>query len=329
MTTRVFAGDVKLVIMIPAYNEERTIAGIIKEIPREIDGIGCVEVLLINDGSTDGTVIEALRAGVDRILNHYSNRGLGVSFRDGIEAALEIGADIVVNIDADGQYNAKEIPKLIQPILDGRADVVLGWRDVKNLDFMPRGKKLGNRIATWVTRMLSGYPLRDGQTGYRAFSREASLKMNLSGKYTYVQETLMQAMYKDLAIEQIPVEFRERKGDSRLISGLATYASRAGQTIFVTFKDYRPLMLFTTVGGVLTLIGLGLGIRVLVHFAQTGMVSPHIPSAIVASLLITVGLGTVVFGVLADMFKKQRLLDEEILYRLKRAENGRGLHSID
>ena len=155
MTTRVSAGEIKLVVMIPAYNEEETIASVINEIPREIEGIGCVEILMINDGSTDGTVIQALTAGVDRILNHYSNRGLGVSFRDGIEAALEIGADIVVNIDADGQYNAKEIPKLIQPILDGRADVVLGWRDVKNLDFMPRGKKLGNRIATWVTRMLS------------------------------------------------------------------------------------------------------------------------------------------------------------------------------
>lgn len=308
----------KLVVTIPAYNEEKTISGVIKEIPRHIEGIDSIEVLLIDDGSTDNTASEAMKAGVDEIITHKVNNGLGVAFRDGLDLALEKGADIIVNIDADGQYNATQIPNLIKPILDRKADIVLGWREIDNLDFMPRGKKLGNKLATWLTRRLSGLPIKDAQTGFRAFSREAALRMNLGGKYTYVQETLIQASHKGLLIEQVPVEFRRRDGKSRLISGLASYAARAGQTIFTTYKDYRPLRLFSFVGGSLFIIGLGFGIRVLVHFAQTGAVSPYIPSAVAASLLIVVGLGTVVFGLLADMFKSQRLLQEEILYRLKK-----------
>lgn len=316
----------KLVVIIPAYNERKTIASVINGIPSHIDGIDCVEVLVVDDGSTDGTVKEVRRAGENNILAHQENQGLGVAFRDGLGTALEMGADIVVNLDADGQYNTAEIPKLIQPILDNEADVVLGWRDIDKLDFMPKSKKLGNKLATRVTKMLSGFPIKDAQTGFRAFSRDAGLRMNLSGKYTYVQETLMQAKYKGLRIGQVPVEFSQRDGESRLISSLPSYAARAGQIILVTFKDYQPLRLFFFSGGILTLIGLGFSMRVIVHLAQTGGVSPYIPSAVAASLLIIIGLGTVLFGLLADMFKKQRLLQEEILYRLKKSERGREEH---
>ena len=317
----------KLIVTIPAYNEEDTIATVIRDIPRAIDGIDSIQVLVIDDGSTDGTAMCAKEAGADAIFCHKENKGLGVSFKDALEETLEMGADIVVNIDADGQYDTAEIPKLVQPILEDKADIVLGTRDIDSLDFMPRGKKLGNKLATKITRIFSGYPVKDAQTGFRAFSREASLRMNLSGKYTYVQETLMQAKYKGLRILQVPVEFRERNGKSRLISSLASYATKAGQTIFVTYKDYRPLRLFCSVGGIITLIGIVLGMRVLIHYAQTATVSPYIPSAVAASLLITVGLGTVVFGIFADMFKKQRLLNEEILYRLKKVSNGNGNHN--
>ena len=196
----------KLVVTIPAYNEEKTIAGVIEGIPRQINGINFVEILVVDDGSTDGTVEQARRAGVDKILSHQENQGLGVAFKDGLGAALGAGADIIVNIDADGQYNAAEIPLLIKPVLDGKADIVLGWRDISNLNFMPKGKKLGNKLATWVTRILSGLPIKDAQTGFRAFSREAALRTNLRGEYTYVQETIIQAAYKGLPIEQVPVE---------------------------------------------------------------------------------------------------------------------------
>ena len=314
----------KLVVTIPAYNEESTISGVIAGVPRRMDGVASVQVLVLDDGSTDGTVAAAQKAGADKVVRHRENRGLGTAFKRALDEALAMGADIIVNIDADGQYNALDIPALIAPIIENRADIVLGWRDIGNLDFMPAGKKIGNRMATRATRMLSGFPVKDAQTGFRAFSRDAAMRMYLSGGYTYVQETLMQAKYKGLIIEQVPVDFRARKGKSRLISSLFSYAVRASRVIFVTFKDYRPLRLFLYSGFVIFLIGLGLGIRVLVHFAQTGMVTPHYPSAIAATLLILLGLGVAVFGIIADMFKKQRLLSEEILYRLKKSERREG-----
>jgi len=309
---------VKLIITIPAYNEENTISNVLKEIPRQIKGIDSIEVLLVDDGSTDKTIERALENGVGSVIKHKINKGLGISFRDGINGALERDADIIVNIDADGQYNATQIIDLVQPILDGRADIVLGWRDVKNLAHMPIGKKLGNRFASFITRRLSGLPIKDAQTGFRAFSRDAVLQLNLFGKYTYVQETLIQASHKDLQVEQVPVEFRARTGKSRLISNIGTYALRAGATIFSTYRDYYPLKLFSFFGGILTLLGLAFGLLVLIHFYQTGMVSPHLPTAILATLLIIVGLGTFALGIFVHMLNSQRRLTEDILYRLKK-----------
>jgi glycosyltransferase involved in cell wall biosynthesis len=318
---------VKLVITIPAYNEENTISNVLKEIPRKIDGIDTIEVLLIDDGSTDNTVKKAVENGVDEVIVHKVNKGLGASFKDGIDSALEKVADIIVNIDADGQYNATQISDLIQPILDGKADIVLGWRDINNLSHMPKSKKLGNRLASWITRRLSGLPLKDAQTGFRAFSKEAAIRLNLYGKYTYTQETLIQASYKGLQIEQIPVEFRARDGKSRLISNISTYAFRAGATVFSTYRDYYPLKLFSLIGGTITIIGLAFGILVLVHFYHTGMVSPHLPTAILATLLIIIGLGTFALGIFVHMLNTQRRLSEEILYRLKKnGSNNGSLH---
>jgi len=321
--TKVFVGEkMKLVVMIPAYNEEKSLGGVIAEIPPGIEGISEIEILVIDDGSTDGTVKEAEKAGADKVISHSGNMGLGVTFKDGLDMALDMGADIMVNIDADGQYNAYEIPVLVRPIVEQKADIVLGWRNINALDFMPRGKKLGNKLATWATRISAGFPVKDAQSGYRAFSRDAALKMNLSGKYTYVQETLMQAKYKGLWVEQVPIEFRARRGESRLISGIFNYALKAGRTILSTLRDYRPLWLFCSIGGLITAAGLGFAAGVLNHYLRTGFVSPHIPSAIAASLLIIVGLGVMVFGVIADLFKKQRLLEEEILYQLKKSSTG-------
>jgi glycosyltransferase involved in cell wall biosynthesis len=317
----------KLVVTIPAYNEESTISGVLREIPRKIDGIDTIEVLLIDDGSTDNTVKKAIESGMDEVVIHKKNKGLGAAFRNGMDVALEKNADIIVNIDADGQYNAAQIPDLIKPILDGKADIVLGWRDIDKLDFMPKGKKLGNKLATWVTRRLSGLPIKDAQTGFRAFTREAALKLNLYGKFTYVQETLIQASHKALQIEQVPVEFRARNGKSRLISNISNYAFRAGATIFSTYRDYYPLRLFSFISGVLIIPGLGFGILVLVHFYQTGMVSPHLATAVLASLLIIIGLGTFALGVFVHMLNTQRHLSEEILYRLKKnGSNNDSLH---
>lgn len=308
----------KIIITIPAYNEEETIGKVINEIPRRIEGIDRIDVLVINDGSTDNTVEEALKAGADKIVSHKKNLGLGISFRDGLEEGLKMGAGIIVNIDADFQYNAKEIPRLIEPILNGKADMVLGDRQIDELDHMPMGKKLGNKLATWVTRKVTGLPIKDAQTGFRAFTREAALRMNLTSNYTYVQETLIQAANKNLTVEQIPIEFREREGKSRLISSLFGYAKSAGNTIIRSYRDYQPFKVFTVMGIAIIVIGLIIGFRVLIHYFATGMVTPYLPSAVLTTVLIIVGLQVIVLGWLADMLKTQRMLEEEILYWLKK-----------
>ena len=313
----------KLVVTIPAYNEENTIATVIREIPRHVEGVDSVEVLVIDDGSSEDTVRNAREAGADHIISHKKNEGLGITFRDGLDGALEIGADIIVSIDGDGQYNAKDIPKLIQPLLKNKADIVLGWRDIDNLDFMPRGKKIGNKIATWFTNFVCGaaVPIKDAQSGFRAFSKEVALRMNLAGKYTYVQETLMEAMYKGFKVEQVPIEFRPRRGQSRLIPSLPTYARRSGRIILTTYWNYHPFRIFGLIGGAFVVTGVALGIRVLVHFVLVGVISPLIPSMITAALLIAIGIQAIIFGLFAETLKSQRRFQEEILYRLKKRES--------
>ena len=310
--------QMKLVVTIPSYNEERSLGSVIQEIPKTVQGIDGVEILVMNDGSTDRTVEAAKNAGADRVISHKRNMGLAKTFRDGLNEALSMGADIIVNIDADFQYNATEIPKLIRPILDGKADIVIGDRQIDTLDHMPRGNLWGNKIATWVTRRTTGLPIHDAQTGFRAFSREAALRMNLSGDYTYVQETLIQAANKNLTIVQVPVEFRKREGKSRLISSLFRYARSAGITIFRSFGAYHPFTIFSMIGIGIILLGTFVGSGVLLHYLKTGMVTPYLPSAVLTTVLILVGLQTFVFGLLADMLKTQRMLSEEILYQLKR-----------
>ena len=315
----------KLVVTIPAYNEEKTIGKVIREIKECIEirkYCDDVKVLVINDGSTDNTVEEAKKAGADKIISFRKNRGLARAFKAGLETALEMGADIIVNIDADGQYNPKEIPKLIKPILDGKADIVLGSRFKGWIEYMPIQKRIGNRIATWVTRLASGIPISDAQTGFRAFSREAALRLNVLADYTYVQETIIQAAKMGLKIEEVPIEFRKRRGNgkSRLISNIFSYAKRAGLTILRTYRDYHPLKTFLYIGLFLLLIGIVIGLRVLYHYIQTGMIGFYLPSAILSVALIIIGFQTIVLGLLADMLKTQRQILDDILYRLKKME---------
>lgn len=310
----------KLVVMIPAYNEEETIGFVIKEIPR--DCCEQVEVLVINDGSNDNTVEAAKRAGADKIISFKRNKGLAPAFRAGLETALEMGADIIVNTDADGQYNGKEIPKLIKPIIDGKADFVLGSRTKGHIEYMPLPKKIGNRIATFVTRQAAGLPISDAQSGFRAFTRDAAFHLNVMADYTYVQETLMQAANCGLVIEEVPIEFRKRTGGkSRLISNIFGYAKRAGVTIVKTYRDYQPLKTFSYLGFLFIIAGLIVGSRVLVYYFDTGVIGGRLPSAVLTVLLLTVGIQTLVLGLLADMLKTQRKVQDEVLYRVKKMES--------
>ncbi|ASJ05720.1 glycosyltransferase family 2 protein [Thermococcus barossii] len=317
----------KLAVTIPAYNEESTIQGVIREIrhlkPEDFEGkINDIKIIVIDDGSTDETARVAKEAGADVVVSFRRNRGLARAFRQGIETALKIGADIIVNIDADGQYNAREIPRLVKPILDGKADIVLGSRFKGWIEYMPLQKKIGNKIATWVTRIASGFPTSDAQTGFRAFSREAAMRLHVLADYTYVQETIIQASHYGLKIIEVPVEFRKRRGDgkSRLISNIFGYAKRAGMIILRSYRDYNPLTVFGVVGSIFIIVGLYFGWRVLSYYLDTGQVGGRLPSAVLATLLLIVGVQTIVLGLLADMLKSQRMLLDDVLYRLKKLE---------
>lgn len=307
----------KLFVMIPAYNEEKTLPLVIREIPREIQGIDSVNVLVINDGSTDNTFEMAVTAGADYVISNKKNLGLAKSFRRGMIECLKRGADIIVNTDADFQYDQSEISRIIRPIFDGKADVVLTDRQVWNLSHMPLSKKIGNTVATYVTRMVSGFKVRDAQSGFRAFSREAALKLNVLSDYTYVQETIMQAIDKDLKIMQLPCRFRKRSGKSRLISSLLGYAKKAGSFMVRSYIRYKPLKVFLTVGLIPFLIGLLLGIRFLI-FYFSGAVGAHIQSLILAAVLMIVGFQVIVMALIADTIDFNRRINEEMLYRIKK-----------
>jgi glycosyltransferase involved in cell wall biosynthesis len=311
---------VKLAVVIPAYNEEKTIGRVISEIPRRIAGVKKVEVIVVDDCSTDKTASEAFKAGADVVIPHRMNKGLAVSFRDGVDDALERGADIIVNTDADFQYNQKEIPKLIKPIVDGEADFVLGYRDIWNLRHMSLGKKIGNTLATALIDFLVGFGIKDAQSGFRAFSRESALQLNILSDYTYVQETIMQLLFKKNRVAQVPCEFRERKGKSRLISNIWSYAKRAGVTILLTYTHYKPLKIFLSVGIVLILLGLATGLRVMVHYLTTGLVSPFIPSAILTAILLIVGFQIVMMGLIADSINANRRTMEKVLYLIRKKQ---------
>jgi glycosyltransferase involved in cell wall biosynthesis len=310
-----------VVVIVPALNEEKTIGTVISDIPRDV--VDIVKVVVIDDGSTDDTVKAAKDAGADEVISFRKNKGLAEAFRKGLDVALEMGADIVVNIDADGQYQANEIPQLIKPILDEVADMVLGSRFKGWIEEMPIQKRIGNKIATKVTALASGYPVSDAQTGFRALSREAALRLNILSNYTYTQETIVQAARKGLRIVEVPCTFRKRVGKSRLITNIFSYARRGGLVILTTYRDYKPLKTFMIVGVLLLVVGLSAGLRVLVHYLATGMVTPYLPTAVLTGVLLIVGFQVVILALIADMIGSNRKLMEEILYRIKKRNHPR------
>jgi len=243
---------------------------------------------------------------------------LAQAFKRGLEECLKLKADIIVNIDADFQYNALEIPRLIQPILDEKADIVLTDRKVLNLSHMPFGKKYGNLISTLVTRFVSGFPVRDAQSGFRAFSRDAALKLNIFSDYTYVQETIIQAVDKKLKILQMPCEFRARHGKSRLISNLFSYAKKAGLTIIRSFVRYKPLRALLTLSLFPLILGFLLGARFLYFFLMGD--KGHVQSLILAAILLIIGFQIIVLAFIADTIGANRKVNEELLYLQKKRE---------
>ncbi len=228
--------------MIPCLNEEQTVASVINRIPRRLRGFGDVTVLVIDDGSSDATSNVAAHAGAEVVIRHSTNLGLGKTFGDGLKTALMMGAEVIVNIDADGQYEPEEIPLLLDPIRQGEADIVLGNRQIDQLSHMSRGRRWGNHIASWVTRHLSGLDVQDCQTGFRALTRRAALRLALQGGYTYTQEMIVQAAFRGLVVAEVPITFRRREsGDSRLIQSAWRYAVRSGTILLRSYANNSHL----------------------------------------------------------------------------------------
>jgi len=306
---------VKVIVTIPAYNEEETIASVIREIPRMIPGVGIVEVLVVDDGSRDRTSDVALAAGADHVVRNRANRGLAYTFQRCLNEALARGADVIVNTDADNHYDQTRIPELIAPILEGKADIVVGSRVFETLK-MKFANKHGNRAANWMMQRLLKIPGVDVSSGYRAYSREAALSLNILSNHTYTHETLFNALDRKLRVISVPLDARHVERPSRLISSLPKHVWCAGLVIAQSILRYRPLQAYGTAGVVLAAVGTVPFLRFLYFFAQ-GDGEGHIQSLIAAAALLFLGGQLMVVGLLAKAISWNRQLLEDVLYRLK------------
>jgi glycosyltransferase involved in cell wall biosynthesis len=315
------ARSLRLAVLIPCLDEEATVAQVIAAIPAEVAGVAEVVAVVIDDGSTDATAERAQAAGA-RVVAHGANLGLGKAFRTGVHEALRLGADLVVNIDGDGQFDPAEIPRLLGPILDGRAHMVTASRfmDPELVPRMPRIKRWGNRWVARIVQLLSGRRFHDVSCGFRAFSREALLHMNLFGGLTYTQETFLDLVFKELAVVEVPVRVRGTRefGRSRVASNLPRYAVRSLQIMLRAFIAYRPFSFFATLAAGFFGLGAGLLGFLLGHYLRAGSFSPHIWAGFVGGALALVGLITLLIGIVGDMMVRIRMNQEKILYFLKR-----------
>lgn len=312
----------KLIIQIPCYNEEKTLPHTIRDLPKEIPGVDEIEYLVIDDGSTDRTVEVAKELGVHHIVRQPRNRGLAMTFMTGIDACLRLGADIIVNTDGDNQYKGQDIPKLIQPILEGKAEVVVGDRQTDTIEhFSPLKKKL-QKLGSWVVRKASRTNVIDTTSGFRAYSRDAAMRLNVVSEYSYTLETIIEAGSRKVAIENVQIGTNEKLRESRLFKSMWGYIRKSGTTIIRIYSMYRPLRVFLTMGLILFLAGFLIGVRFL-HFYFNGQGSGHIQSLILASILIITGFQLGVFGLLADAIAAIRKINDELLYRVKKLEYDR------
>lgn len=313
----------KLIIYIPALNEEKRIAKTIQSLPQQIPGIDVIEVVVINDGSHDDTADIARKYGA-KVISHTSNFGVGAAFHSGIIECLKNGADIMLSIDADGQFDVKDIPNLIEPITSGKADFVTGNRFHKGSsrpEFMSKTKYWGNKqIARFVSKMTQK-KIDDVACGFRAYSREAMLNLNLVGKFTYTQETILDLVHKGFRLTEVPISvtyFQNRT--SRVASSIVKYAFNTFLIIFRSYRDYHPLRLFGGAGLVLFTLGCILDTIILFHYLNTGTITPYKMIGAIGGFLNILGLLTVILAILADMFDRQRVTQEKILYFLKKNE---------
>lgn len=308
----------KLIIQIPCFNEEETLKTTLDDLPRTIPGIDEIELLVIDDGSSDRTVAVARENGVHHIVSFKKNRGLARGFMAGLNACLDLGADIIVNTDADNQYCGEDIEKLVFPILADKADIVIGERPISQTAHFSPLKKLLQRLGSSVVRHASGTDIPDAPSGFRAYSREAALQINVVNEYTYTLETIIQAGRNRMAITSVPIRTNPELRESRLFGSMFGYVKKSSVTIIRSFMMYRPLQFFCGIGTLLFLAGFALGIRFLIYlFAIPGGGTGHIQSLILAAVLMMLGFQTIIVGLQADVIAANRKIMEDIQRRVR------------
>lgn len=307
----------KLIIQIPCYNEEETLPQTIRDLPSTLPGVDQIEWLIVDDGCTDCTVEIAQSLGVQHIVSLRRNLGLARAFLAGLEAALGLGADIIVNTDADNQYRGEDIERLIAPIMDGRADIVVGDRGVATAAHFSPLKRWLQRLGSWVVQQAAGVSIRDATSGFRALSREAALRTLVLSEYSYTLETLIQAGARQMAVEYVPVRTNPQTRPSRLMRSLPQYLMHSGLTILRTYTLYRALRVFLGLGTIMIAIGVILGLRFVYFFVTGGGATGHIQSLILAAILLIVGFQVCLIGLIADLIGFNRKILEEILYRMR------------
>lgn len=313
----------KLIIQIPCYNEAKTLAITLTALPRKVAGFDSVEWLIIDDGSKDDTARVARENDADHIVTHSHNLGLARAFMTGLDACLRLGADVIVNTDADNQYNADDIPKLTKPILDDGAEMVIGARPIETIDHFSPMKKMLQKLGSWVVRIASTTNIPDAPSGFRALSRTAAQKMMVFNEYTYTLETIIQAGQKNMAITSVPVQVNEDLRPSRLLKSIPSYIKQSIVTIVRIFVIYRPFRFFSCIGAALFIAGTLIGIRFLFYYLLSDG-SGHIQSLILASIFLGMGMQSFLIAFIADLLAANRKLLEDIRYKCQQQVSSEG-----
>lgn len=309
----------KLIIQIPCYNEAESLPATLSCLPREVTGFDVVEWLIIDDGSKDGTDLVARRCGVDHVIHHQFNQGLAAAFMTGLESCLRLGADVIVNTDADNQYDARDIPGLTTPVIEGRAEIVIGSRPISVISHFSPLKKIFQRLGSWVVRAASGTSVADAPSGFRAFSRYAAERLIVFNDYTYTLETIIQAGQQGMKLVSVPIRVNRDMRPSRLVKSIPSYIQRSVVTIVRIFVIYRPFRFFSIVGLSLFSVGLLLGLRFLFLFLL-GFGSGNIQSLILASVLLVIGFQCFLVAFVADLLAANRFLLQDIRFKINRLD---------